>query len=95
MSTPDQIIKAFRMTEKTNQMSSNLGQYVFEVNDDANRHSIRKAVEKAFNVTVTRVNVMNVKPKKKRNLRNGRYGRASGFKKAIVTLKEGDSIEVV
>ncbi len=83
------------MTEKSNQLSSNFGQYVFEVDDDANRHAIRRAVEKAFNVSVTRVNVMNVKPKKKRNLRNGRYGRSSGFKKAIVTLKEGDKIEIV
>jgi len=95
MNTPDQVIKNLRMTEKSNQLSSNHGQYTLEVYPDANRHSIRAAVEKAFNVTVTRVNVMNVKAKKTRNMRSGRSGTKSGFKKAIVTLKEGDKIELV
>lgn len=95
MSTPDQVIKALRLTEKSNQLSSNLNQYTFEVFTGANRFSIRSAVEKAFNVTVTRVNVINVKAKKKRNLRSGRTGKKSAFKKAIVTLKEGDQIEIV
>lgn len=95
MKTPDQVIKTLRLTEKSNQLSSNHGQYTFEVYPDSNRHSIRSAVEKAFNVTVTRVNVLNVKAKKKRSLRTGRTGTKSGFKKAIVTLKEGDKIEIV
>ncbi len=95
MKTPDQVIKNLRLTEKSNQLSSNFGQYTFEVFPDANRHSIREAVEKVFNVTVTRVNVINIKPRKKRSLRTGRVGRKSGLKKAIVTLKEGDKIEVV
>lgn len=95
MKTPDQVIKTLRLTEKSNQLSSNFGQYTFEVFSDSNRYSIRTAVEKAFNVTVTRVNVINVKAKKKRNLRTGRTGKKSAFKKAIVTLKEGDKIEIV
>lgn len=95
MKTPDQVIKNLRLTEKSNQLSSNFGQYTFEVFPDANRHSIREAVEKVFNVTVTRVNVINIKPRTKRSLRTGRVGRKSGLKKAIVTLKEGDKIEVV
>jgi large subunit ribosomal protein L23 len=95
MKTPDQVIKTLRLTEKSNQLSSNLGQYTFEVFSDSNRFSIRTAVEKAFNVKVTRVNVLNVKAKKKRNLRTGRTGKKSAFKKAIVTLKEGDKIEIV
>lgn len=95
MKTPDQVIKTLRLTEKSNQLSSNFGQYTFEVFPDSTRHSIRAAVEKVFNVTVTRVNVINVKAKKKRNLRTGRTGRKSALKKAIVTLKEGDKIEIV
>ncbi|HLS27195.1 MAG TPA: 50S ribosomal protein L23 [Opitutales bacterium] len=95
MKTPDQVIKSLRLTEKSNQLSSNFGQYTFEVYPDANRHSIREAVERAFKVTVTRVNVMNIKPKRKRNLRTGRVGKKSAYKKAIVTLKEGDQIEIV
>jgi large subunit ribosomal protein L23 len=95
MNSPDQVIKGLRLTEKSNQLSSNHGQYTFEVYPDSNRHSIRAAVEKVFNVTVTRVNVINVKPKKKRSLRTGRSGTKSAVKKAIVTLKEGDKIEIV
>lgn len=95
MKTPDQVIKNLRLTEKSNQLSSNFSQYTFEVFPDSNRHSVRAAVEKAFNVTVTRVNIINVKPKRKRNLRTGRTGTKSAFKKAVVTLKEGDAIEVV
>ena len=95
MNSPDQVIKTLRLTEKSNNLSSNYGQYTFEVFADSNRHSIRAAVEKAFNVTVTRVNVLNVRAKKKKNLRSGRAGVKSGFKKAIVTLKEGDKIEIV
>ena len=95
MKTPDQVIKNLRLTEKSNKLSSTLNQYTFEVYPDSNRFSIRTAVEKAFNVNVTRVNVLNVKAKKKRSLRSGRSGTKSAFKKAIVTLKEGDQIEIV
>jgi large subunit ribosomal protein L23 len=95
MNSPDKVIKTLRLTEKSNQLSSNHGQYTLEVFPDSNRHSIRQAVEKAFNVTVTRVNVMNVKGKTKRNMRTGRVGSKSAIKKAIVTLKEGDKIEIV
>lgn len=95
MNSPDQVIKTLRLTEKSNLLSSTYGQYTFEVFAGSNRHSIRAAVEKAFNVSVTRVNVLNVKAKRKKNLRSGRTGVKSGFKKAIVTLKEGDKIEIV
>lgn len=95
MKTPDQVIKKLRLTEKSNQLSSNFGQYTFEVYPDSNRFAIRDAVEKAFNVKVTRVNVINIKPRKKRSLRTGRTSTKSAIKKAIVTLKEGDKIEVV
>lgn len=95
MNSPDQIIKSMRLTEKSNQLSSNFNQYTFEVVSGANRHSVKEAVEKAFSVNVAKVNVLNVKPKSKRNMRTGKTGRKSGYKKAIVTLKEGEQIEVV
>lgn len=95
MKSPDQIIKSLRLTEKSNRLSSEVNQYTFEVHDDADRVSIRRAVEKVFKVDVTKVNVLRVKPKVSRNLRTGRSGRKSGYKKAIVTLKAGDKIEIV
>lgn len=70
-------------------------QYAFEVEKRANKIEIMKAIEKKFNVTVTSVRTMNVKGKRRAQLtRRGRFeGRTAGWKKAIVTLKEGDKIE--
>ena len=66
--------------------------YTFEVAKDANKFQIKDAVEELFNVKVTRVNTLSVKPKTKRV----RYvaGKTRSWKKAIVTLAEGDTIEV-
>jgi len=92
----DTILKEYRVTEKAANLSANLNQYTFEVAPDANRKEIGRAVEKVFNVTVTKVNVMNKKPKVKVDrARRGRPGKKGGGKKAIVTLKEGDKIELV
>ncbi len=68
------------------------GVYTFEVAKDANKIEIRKAVEEIFNVKVTKVNVINVKPKPKRV----RYqvGQTRTWKKAMVTLAEGETIEL-
>ena len=66
--------------------------YTFEVAKDANKIEIRNAIETIFDVTVTKVNTLNVKPKPKRV----RYqeGRTRTWKKAMVTLAEGETIEV-
>lgn len=90
----DQVLKHVRLTEKTNKLSSEFGQYTFEVAPTATKHHVRAAVEQAFKVTVTRVNISNTAEKPKRTRRGGRTER-SGFKKAIVTLKEGDKIELL
>ena len=68
------------------------GKYTFEVAKDAPKQEIRQAVEKLFNVHVVKVNTINVKPKTKRV----RYvaGQTRSWKKAIVTVAEGDSIEL-
>ncbi|MCX7983585.1 MAG: 50S ribosomal protein L23 [Bacteroidetes bacterium] len=70
-------------------------QYAFEVPLDANKIEIGKAVEKKFNVRVVSVRTMIVKGKRKTQLtRRGRFeGRTKTWKKAIVTLKEGDKID--
>lgn len=66
--------------------------YTFEVARDANKYQIKDAVEELFSVKVVSVNTINVKPKKKRV----RYiaGFTRQWKKAVVTLAEGDSIEI-
>lgn len=65
--------------------------YSFKVHSDATKIDIRRAVEKLFGVSVVKVNTLNVKPKRRRL---GRHeGMTSSWKKAIVTLVEGDEIE--
>jgi len=68
------------------------GQYTFEVHREANKIQIREAVEKTFNVKVKAVNTMNM-PRKER--RRGRVvGSVPGWKKAIVTLQAGQTIDI-
>ncbi|HEV2037901.1 MAG TPA: 50S ribosomal protein L23 [Candidatus Eremiobacteraceae bacterium] len=72
-------------------------QYTFAVAPDVNKHHIKAAVEKLFKVTVLRVNTVSVKGKHKRDLRRRTRRpsvRRSDWKKAIVTLREGDKIEL-
>ncbi|MDR0352714.1 MAG: 50S ribosomal protein L23 [Opitutaceae bacterium] len=88
------ILKHVRLTEKSNKLSSDYSQYTFQVHPDATKHTIAAAVEKTFKVTVTRVNVANYRGKNKRG-RTGRPGLTSDYKKAIVTLKKGDKIELL
>lgn len=88
-----QILKTMRLTEKSNKLSSNYGQYTFEVYPTATKHTVRAAVEQTFKVTVTRVNIQNRKGKPKRS-RQGRPITMSDSKRAIVTLKSGDKIEL-
>jgi large subunit ribosomal protein L23 len=66
--------------------------YTFEVAKSANKVEIAKAVEELFDVKVTKVNTLNVKPKKKRVRVQAGYTRS--WKKAMVTLAEGDTIEI-
>ncbi len=66
--------------------------FTFEVARDANKIEIKEAVQKIFDVTVTKVNVINVKPKPKRVRYRG--GLTRNWKKAMVTLAEGDTIEL-
>ncbi len=90
------ILKEYRITEKASDLAANLNQYTFEVATEANRYQVAQAVEQTFGVKVARVNIMNTKPTLKRDrMRRGNLGKKSGFKKAVVTLKEGEAIELV
>jgi len=92
----DTILKEYRVTEKAAILAANLNQYTFEVAPSANRIEVGRAVAKVFNVEVIKVNILNKKPKAKTDrARKGRPGTKGGHKKAIVTLKEGDKIELV
>ena len=68
--------------------------YTFTVAPDATKPEIKKAVEALFEVTVLKVNTLNRKGKRKRNNRNGTYGKRSDSKRAMVTLADGDEIDL-
>lgn len=68
--------------------------YTFVVSPDANKPEIKSAVESIFDVKVLKVNTVNRKGKRKRNRKNGSYGKRADQKRALITLAEGDSIEL-
>ena len=83
------------ISEKSEYLSDTLGQYSFVVNTKANKVEIRKAVEDMYNVSVESVNTANMPSKSRvRNTKSGIIrGSVSSFKKAIVTLAEGETID--
>ncbi|WP_119719428.1 50S ribosomal protein L23 [Cognatilysobacter tabacisoli] len=87
------IIRAPRVSEKTARLQEVSNQYVFEVATDATKADIKVAVEKLFAVKVAAVNVVNVKGKNKAF--KFRMGRRADWRKAYVTLAEGQSIDVM
>lgn len=94
MKEPFDIIRTIRLTEKANNLTAKENQYVFDVNPVANKLEIKNAVERLFQKTVLSVNTANYAGKKKRE-RRADFGRRAHWKKAIVTLKEGDKIDLV
>ncbi len=91
MKDPREVIIRPVISEHSYDMMEN-NTYTFEVAKDSNKIEIAQAIEKIFDVKVTKVNTLNVKSKPKRQ----RYveGRTRTWKKAMVTLKEGDTIEL-
>ena len=90
--TPEQVIRRpIILTEKANALREKDNQVVFEVARAANKVQIREAVQKLFKVQVTDVNTMVVRGKHRRMGRG--HAKTQNWKKAIVTLKEGDSID--
>ena len=88
-----EVIRAPRVSEKTARLQEISNQYVFEVAKTATKADIKVAVEKIFDVQVKAVNVVNVKGKTKTF--KFRQGRRSDWRKAYVTLAEGQSIDVM
>ena len=86
------VLKKLQVTEKGTGLQAQ-NKYLFEVDPNANKIDVRRAVEEHFKVTVTNVNTMNYSGKRKRE-RTVRYGKRSDWKRAVVTLKDGDSIEM-
>ena len=94
MKEPFDIIRTVRLTEKANILTEKGNKYVFEVNPAANKLEIKKAVESLFQKKVVSVNTANYAGKKKRE-RRADFGRRPHWKKAVVTLKEGEKIDLV
>jgi len=86
-----EIIRTVRLTEKGTRQGEKYNQYTVMANPSANKTQIRAAVQELFKVTVVRVNTLNVRGKARRQ-RTTQAGRSLNWKKAIVTLKEGDKI---
>ena len=95
MSTIYEVLRRPLVTEKSNYQSSSLHQYVFEVADNATRTMVKDAIEQLFDVTVVRVNVINVPAKRSRKSKSRRWviSRKS-FKKAIITLAADDRLPI-
>jgi large subunit ribosomal protein L23 len=85
-----QILLAPIVSEKS-YAGTSVGKYTFRVHDDAHRTQVRQAVEQLFDVKVARVNILKVQPKPKR--RGMIKGTKQGWKKAIVQLRPGHTIE--
>ena len=89
------------LTDKSSTMMESLNKYVFRVSVNANKIQIKLELEKRFNVKITKVTTMNFKGKvKNTTIRSGGHvlrssGKRESWKKAIVTLKEGDKINLV
>jgi large subunit ribosomal protein L23 len=84
------------MSEKSERLSGKLNQYAFIVDKSANKLQIKKAIEKMFTTNVVAVNTSNMPAKmKSRNTRSGLVrGRVASFKKAYVTLAEGEELDI-
>lgn len=88
-----QVLRRPLITEKSTAKQGETNQYFFEVDKKATKNDVRDAVENVFKVTVTCVRTLNVPGKRKRVGKS--VGMTSDWKKAIVTLKEGERIEIM
>ncbi|MCF7669166.1 MAG: 50S ribosomal protein L23 [Verrucomicrobia bacterium] len=91
--SPYEIIKTVRITEKGTDQSEELNQYTVVADHRASKIQIREAVQELFNVRVLNVNTMNMHGKTRRKMTK-QAGRTADWKKAILTLKKGDKIEL-
>ena len=95
MTTIYDVLRRPLVTEKTSYLSGKLNQYAFIVADDATRTQVKDAIETLYDVSVVRVNIINTSAKRGRRLRSRRLlVRKAGFKKALVTLAEGQTLPI-
>jgi large subunit ribosomal protein L23 len=95
MSTIYDVLRRPLVTEKSSYQSGKLNQYSFVVADTATRTQVKDAIEMLYDVSVVRVNVMNVPAKRGRRLRSRRLlVRKVGYKKAVITLAEGQTLQI-
>ena len=79
------------VTEKSTNLSE-LNKIVFKVPDGANKKNLKKNIEKIFKVNVTKINIINKQARRK--MTRGRKVKIKGYKKAIITLKKGQTIDL-
>jgi large subunit ribosomal protein L23 len=95
MATIYDVLRRPLVTEKSSYQSGKLNQYSFIVADTATRTQIKDAIETLYDVSVVRVNVINVPAKRGRRLRSRRLlVRKPAYKKALITLAEGQRLEI-
>ncbi len=86
------VLRAPLLTERATDLKEKYNQICFEVDPRANKKAVKAAIENIFNVKVAGVRIVNTRPKPKRFGRS--LGVSQGYKKAIVSLKQGDKIEI-
>jgi large subunit ribosomal protein L23 len=91
---PRAVVEKLQVTEKGTALQADQGKYLFRVCPDANKIQIKAAVEAMFGVKVVGVNTMRYEGKRKRE-RTIRYGKRSDWKRAVVTLAQGEKIDIV
>jgi large subunit ribosomal protein L23 len=95
MTTIYEVLRRPLITEKSNYQSGKLNQYAFEVANDATKTSVKDALETLFDVKVESVNIINSPAKRGRRGRSRRLLiRRPGYKKAIVTLQAGQTLQI-
>jgi len=95
MTTIYEVLRRPLVTEKSSYQSGRLNQYSFIVADTATRTQVKDAIETLYDVSVVRVNIINTPAKRGRRLRSRRLlVRKPGYKKAIITLAEGQTLQV-
>jgi len=94
MNDPRNLIQNIRLSEKASLLGEKHNQYVFRVDPRANKIQIKQAIEQIFGKKVVRVNTAQYAGKKKRERRSD-FGRRPHWKKAIITLAEGEKIDLV
>lgn len=95
MTTIYEVLRRPLVTEKSSYQSGTLNQYSFIVADSATRTQVKDAIETLYDVSVVRVNIINTAAKRGRRLRSRRLlVRKAGYKKAIITLAEGQTLQI-